>query len=341
MMSTPLDMNELPTPSSSTTAGIGGGDVSEGAEGRRPIVRAGRLAGRAIVLAWVISVGYHAVLFVVMYLLPWLVGLTGNVSGVQAPVTDLVSPLAETSITVSPFKSDVATPTKASASQERMEFKPERLTPMDSLRMERPKELEILGIGSGGSEIPGEGFSIPMGGGGPTFFGLGGQARGARRIVYVVDRSGSMMSTMHGVIRELKESIGRLRRTQKFHVIFFNSGQPLENPPRRLVTAVRSHKREAFEFFDGIVPMGSTDPRAAMRRAFAVEPDLIYFLTDGLFDEHAASLLKQLDRWNHNRSVRLFTIAYVDQQGATVLERLAREHNGEYRFVSENEIFGD
>jgi hypothetical protein len=46
-----------------------------------------------------------------------------------------------------------------------------------------------------------------------------------------------------------------------------------------------------------------------------------------------------LDRLNHKRKVRIFTIAYVSQEGAPALQRIAREHNGEYRFVSEDEIF--
>ena len=150
-------------------------------------------------------------------------------------------------------------------------------------------------------------------GAGPEFFGLGGSARGARRIVYVVDRSGSMLDTFFHVREELKRSIGELRRSQKFHVIFFNAGEPLENPPKRLVRAIKAHREAFFGFLDTVFPAGSTKPARAMRRALAEHPDLIYFLTDGAFDP---DLIGELDRWNKHRKVKIFTIAYFDRSGA-------------------------
>jgi len=103
-----------------------------------------------------------------------------------------------------------------------------------------------------------------------------------------------------------------------------------------MVNAINAHKQDAFEFIESITAGGGTDPRLAMRRAFAVEPDLIYFLTDGEFDPALVEMLSQLNR---DGKVRIFTIAYVSRTGAPMLERIAREHNGEYRFVSEDEIF--
>ncbi len=308
----------------------------EAAESRQPPVRAGRLAGRAVIVAWVVSVLYHVVLFVAMYLIPWLAGLARDVGDGHVPVTNLVSPVDRVATTLSPRpQSDqkLITPQR-----DNLAFTPRKFQAMDTIKSIKPDDLKILGVGTAGGDVGDDSFTIPLGGSGPDFFGLGGEARGARRIVYVVDRSGSMLSTFSGVVNELKESIGALRRTQRFHIIFFNAGSPLENPPRRLVSAVRSHKRAAFEFLDQIAPMGGTDPRPAMRRAFAVEPDLIYFLTDGEFDAHAQSMFSMLEKMNRLRDVRIFTIAYVNQRGGAVLERIAREHNGEYRFVSEDEI---
>ncbi len=301
------------------------------------IVRAGSLAGRAVVMVWGVSVLYHVVLFVAMYLLPWLADMARDGSDAPPPFTSIEGAVDQpvTSLTPSPRADSKPELTE----RERLEFKPKQFQSMDAMTSSPRDELRILGIGTGGGDLGERSFAMPLGGGGPDFFGLGGQARGARKIVYVVDRSGSMLNTFGGVVKELKESIGALRRTQRFHVIFFNSGAALENPPRRMVSAIQAHKRAAFQFFDTITPMGDTDPRPAMRRAFAVEPDLIYFLTDGEFDAHAESMFKMLEKMNRRRQVRIFTIAYVEQQGAAVLERMAREHNGEYRFVSEDEIF--
>jgi hypothetical protein len=173
-------------------------------------------------------------------------------------------------------------------------------------------------------------------GDGAEFFGLGGSARGTRRVVYVVDRSGSMIDSFTFVQAELKRSVSALRRSQKFHVIFFNAGPPLENPPGRLVSAFKAHKQQLFEFTDSVIPRGDTKPERALERALSMEPDLVYLLSDGI--DFRPSLLEALDTWNKNRRTRIFTIAYLDQTGSEMLERIAREHNGEFKFVSEDDL---
>lgn len=197
--------------------------------------------------------------------------------------------------------------------------------------------LSIIGVGTSGGGGDFAEFGISgggSGGGGVEFFGAG-PARGVRSIVYVVDSSGSMLDTFQHVKAELRRSVGKLRRSQKFHVLFFNSGEPYENPPQKLVSAIESQKKSFFEFLDTVRPGGSTHPEAAMRRALALEPDLIYFLTDGEFDP---GLLAKLDEWNKQRTVLIFTIAYFDMAGAALLERIAREHRGEFKFVSERDL---
>ena len=298
------------------------------------ILRSGGLAGGAIVSAWLLSALYHVIVFLVMYSVPWLSGIVGARIDSPPPFTAILGDIDQPTVTLAPsaqLEMEV-TPTEVDP----LRFQPREFQPVLEVAPKRSPGLSILGIGTGGGELDKYGFSVSPGGQGPSFFGLGGQARGARRIVYVVDRSGSMMTTLEGVKKELRQSIGRLRRSQKFHVIFFNAGAPLENPPRRLVSAIQAHKRDTFRFLEDITAGGGTDPRVAIRRAFAAGPDLIYLLTDGEFD---ARLIDVLDKLNHSRKVRIFTIAYVSRPGAALLERIAREHNGEYRFVSDDEIF--
>lgn len=327
------------------------------------LVRAGRLAGGAIIGAWLISALYHLGLFFVMYAVPWFAEWSRSAPDAPPPFTSVIgevnTPVA--SLTPSPSPGGLM---KSPSQQPPVSFQNQQ--PLPASPSGKGDALKILGIGTAGRDSGGGdftlpsgrgegkldgisgigtggggdgGFSIPFSGSGPNFFGLGGEARGARNVVYVVDRSGSMLNTFGGVVKELKQSIGALRRSQRFHLIFFNSGAPLENPPRRMVSAIAAQKEAAFQFLQGITPAGDTDPRPALRRAFAVEPDLIYFLTDGEFEEYAQSLFAMLDQLNKQRKVRIFTIAYVNQAGGVVLERIAREHDGEYRFVSEDEIF--
>jgi uncharacterized protein with von Willebrand factor type A (vWA) domain len=143
------------------------------------------------------------------------------------------------------------------------------------------------------------------------------------------------MTTFEAVRVELRKSIAGLRRSQRFHVIFFNAGPPVENRPNKLVPATTSQQQRLFEFLATIQAEGGTDPIPAMARAFEVKPDLVYFLTDGDFDP---LLLEKLRQWNRDKRVRIFTLAYVSQAGRVLLEQIAREHDGEFKFISEHDI---
>lgn len=198
-------------------------------------------------------------------------------------------------------------------------------------------DVPNLGIGSGG-DGSGEGPGIGDGGsffGAKATVGKGDGVRGARRIIYVVDRSGSMMETFQHLRNELKRSISALKRSQRFHVIFFAAGSPVENPPQKCVAAIEANKEEFFNFLDQVRPGGSTHPEEAMRKAIELEPELIYLLTDGLFD---VSLLTKLREWNRDAHVKISTIAYVSDEGRPVLEQIAREHEGEFKFISEHDL---
>lgn len=196
-------------------------------------------------------------------------------------------------------------------------------------------DLTMIGIGSGGGGAPGTGLGID-GGGSVEFFGAGGAVQGVRHVVYVVDRSGSMIDTFERVKVELRRSIGALRRSQKFHVLFFNNGDPLENPPQRLVPAIASFKEQFSQFLDTVITTGGTKPERALKRALALQPDILYLLSDGInFDPE---LMSKLNDWNRERKTRIFTIAYLDHEGRQILETIAREHGGEYKFVSDDDL---
>jgi uncharacterized protein with von Willebrand factor type A (vWA) domain len=119
-------------------------------------------------------------------------------------------------------------------------------------------------------------------------------------------------------------------------VFLFNSCAPLEAPPKRLVNAVEAHTEPFFEFLDQVVPTGGTEPETALNRALQLRPDLIYLLSDGI--DFEAGLLTKLNEWNRDRKARIFTIAYLDRTGREILEIIAREHGGEFKFVSEYDL---
>ncbi|MCK4660073.1 MAG: VWA domain-containing protein [Phycisphaerae bacterium] len=291
------------------------------------------LSGRRLVLAWVVSLAVHVALFVSMFSLPWLAGKVAGGAELPVPQTELVDPTDTTRTTLVNPEPDFGRLEQPETLQPRLT--PRQIEPSVGVGQPRQRDLSLIGLGAGGGDFGKYGLGVGSGDAGPQFFGLGGSARGTRRVVYVVDRSGSMISTFSAVRRELKRSVGRLRRSMRFHVILFNSGPPLENPPRKLIHASRPAKAGLTKFLDTVYPEGNTDPIPAMRRAFAVKPEVIYFLTDGEFDRQ---LLDELRKWNKGKQVRIFTIAYVSPGGAELLEQIAHEHNGQYRFISEYDL---
>jgi uncharacterized protein with von Willebrand factor type A (vWA) domain len=156
-----------------------------------------------------------------------------------------------------------------------------------------------------------------------------------RGIVYVLDRSGSMTDGIGYVKFELKRSIGELGEEREFHVIFYSSGPPVEMPARRLVKATEANKQLAFKFIDGVIAEGETDPTEAIERAFAVKPDIIYLLTDSEFDRAIVDLVKRL---NVDAKVTVYPIAFLCREGESVLNDIADQNGGRYRFVSKKEL---
>jgi len=289
------------------------------------------LTGRAVVAAWLISVVLHAGGLAGMFLVVF--PFTAR-DGADLPLAHVdVIGQVDRAPYVPPQSVDLSSHL-AKPDPLEVRFTPNQFDRLSELTRARKPELSIIGIGAGGGDFSKYGLTAGTGSV-PEFFGLGSSARGARRIVYVVDRSGSMLDTFVHVREELRRSINKLRRSQKFHVIFFNTGEPLENPPKRPVSAIKAQKERFFKFLDTIFPEGSTHPERSMRRALSTEPDLVYFLTDGEFHP---GLVDKLDEWNKGRRIRIFTIAFFDRAGAELLERIAREHGGEFKFVSEDDI---
>jgi len=166
-----------------------------------------------------------------------------------------------------------------------------------------------------------------------TFLGI--KEKMARKIVYIVDRSGSMTDSIDYVKYELKRSISELMEEKEFHVIFYSSGPLVEMSTRRLVHATERNKQLAFEFINGVASQGETDPSKALERAFACQPELIYLLTDGEFDKVIVGLVKRL---NGGGKVTVHTIGFLYRTGEAVLEQIAKENNGQYKFVSEADL---
>jgi len=313
-------------------------------------------AGDGVALGWLAtflpSYGTSMLLHVAVGLFAWFLSM--QVAPVQAqsvfhPSGPTLVPIAKTPIapkhtTTTTMKTPVnpnATKDDKRPGQTRGKFKPQASSiireftenPIPDVAANGREILDVIGIGGGGNHIGG-GEGLGNGGHG-GFFAIGGEEEGPHKIAYVVDRSGSMTDSIDFVKYELKRSLSELTDQYEFHVIFYSSGPPVEMATRRLVHATEGNKNMAYGFVDDIVTAGETDPSKALERAFAAKPEVIYLLTDGEFDRGVIDLVRRL---NADKRVTVHTICFMYRSGEPVLQQIATENGGNYRFVGEADL---
>lgn len=201
------------------------------------------------------------------------------------------------------------------------------------------------GLGSGlGQDGQLAAFGPAGGGGGGLRPGTGifGPSSGAKRVAFVCDASGSMISKMATLKDELGKAVNNLRPYQSFNVIFFKDVQFAALDSESLTRATPDAKRKAFQFLDNVSCSGTTNPIAGIELALKQKPQLIYLLTDGDFEDNAA-VLHRITELNRDHAVQINTIAFVndadqEQNFLDLLQKIAEQNSGKYRYVRESEL---
>lgn len=160
----------------------------------------------------------------------------------------------------------------------------------------------------------------------------------ARRVVFVCDATGTMINKLGVLKHELTKAVAALRPNQSFNIIFFTDGGKYHIADKSgVVVATPDNKRQAFAFLEDITPMGTTDPLPAIDAAFRQKPDLVYFLSDGEFNNLRPyeEVVRQFDSSNKERRTRVSTILFetYDRDAEQVMRRIAEDHGGSYRFT--------
>ncbi len=184
------------------------------------------------------------------------------------------------------------------------------------------------GKGIAGKGGPGKGGkNAGRGSGGSSFFGLSAQSE---RMVFILDVSGSM----HGKrIRraqiEMRQTLEALKPSQQFFIVFFSDGA-LPMPATGLLPATRDNVALACQWVQQAECGGGTNPLPALLLALDLKPDAIYLLTDGKFPVDVLAAATQ-QAPGHRTPVS--TIAFASKKAERLLQAIASETGGEYRFV--------
>ncbi|MBT3279243.1 MAG: VWA domain-containing protein [Phycisphaerales bacterium] len=170
-------------------------------------------------------------------------------------------------------------------------------------------------------------------------------------VLYLIDRSGSMLDTFDEVKLEMILSISQMSSTQKLHTILFKGDKPQE-PKLKTIPAelTDENKLVIAKFLNNVVPIGRTDPIPAIMRAYEIasakettgKTTTIYLLTDGLFPDNTTLVqtIKTLQAaLPAGKTVKINTILYSNKpaEAVKVMEEIATLTGGEYKFVPQED----
>jgi len=195
---------------------------------------------------------------------------------------------------------------------------------------------------------------ISEGGAAASFAGL--SVRAARRVVYVVDASGAMVTSLHPiVVDELAASIERLEPAQQFGVVVFGGGARTPPGQETLRAATPANKAEVIAWARDLAARGVSDPLDGLEPAFGLKPDLIFMLArsirrsgaDAKWGRGRAETLRTVERLNPRddrtgrRPVVIKTVQFFDADPTGLMESLAGLHGdgaGDTRVITPDQF---
>jgi len=179
----------------------------------------------------------------------------------------------------------------------KLEISPRSVTPLTSAATDAEWISEDVTqtydlVGSALARMSSDGSGTGTGDGkGDGTGGMFGVRPVGKRFVYVLDCSRSMnhphdseaKTRFKRMQMELLNSIKTMSAEQEFYFIFFND-YVIRMPSRNLVPASHDLKVKYLTWMARLQADGNTEPKGALYAAMKLNPDVIYFLTDGTFD---------------------------------------------------------
>lgn len=185
-----------------------------------------------------------------------------------------------------------------------------------------------------GTKVPATGSPAPPPGpvASTHFFNV--PAKG-ETVVYVLDCSASMglQGRLARAVAEVQRSISELPPTARFQVVSYAKASELLriNGRSGLLKAEPITIKAASDQLARLRAEGSTDHLRAMRAALALNPAVIFLLTDE--DDLALADVTTLTRWNQSRSI-IHTFCLVEPTGSSSpLRQLAQSNRGVFHVV--------
>lgn len=232
-----------------------------------------------------------------------------------------------------PFKSQVTTPSA-------MSELPQTIGPGTPIGLpsaaggslpQRDSAVGKSGFGASGSPTPGPGET--------SFMDIVGDGQ---RFVYVIDASSSMNNDqrMDLAKSQLKGSLRLLQPSQQFQVLFYNESSTRIKLRRRaaqdMYVATKVNIQLAEDEIDRVVARSGTKHKTPLLNALLLEPDVVYFLTDGDKPSLSPAELRMVKKTNRSRA-RIHVVEFatgLPETRDSWLEQLALQSGGVYRRIN-------
>lgn len=213
---------------------------------------------------------------------------------------------------------------------------------------------------------------------GATFAGMG--AKRAASVVYVVDASGAMITSLKFVLAELERSVRNLTSAQRFQVVLFRErgpGGPLYESfspgasRAGLLPATPANKAALREWLKTISPIGRSNPLDGLKRGLALEPDVVFLLSrsirrsggaagdgtgaaaigdnaGGVWGRGKSEILAELERLNPlragTRRVVIKALQFLEEDPTGTMQAIGEQHGdgpGSYSVVTLQALGGN
>jgi hypothetical protein len=223
---------------------------------------------------------------------------------------------------------------------------PLAMGPMDGLVVEpwqpgaRPSRVVLPGLGDDAILAEEAARRAARGAAGPStqLSVFGSAAATGHSFVFAIDRSGSMggdgLNVLSAARSELTRALAHLLPTHRFQVVaYHHQCVYIERP--RLLPASEENKRAVAPFLGNLAALGGSGHDMALRAALALEPDVVFLLSDGgdpYLTEIEMTNLKKLAAGG--TSIHCVQFGFGPAPGGEhFMKRLAAQNSGSYTYV--------
>lgn len=184
-----------------------------------------------------------------------------------------------------------------------------------------------------------------------------GHGSNVRSIIYVCDASGSMVGQGDDALKtELKRDIANLSPIQQFNILIFHEtrtgSQYQALSEDKMLMGTPSSKGQAFDFIDNLPFSSVNNPIPALEEAFREQPQLIFLLSHGDFNNrynttNNTEVLNKINELNSEKRTKVNTVLLLGERRTeqtdrkkldAIMEKIAHDNGGTFHSYYSDEL---